>query len=484
VRALSPLAAFRGSLALLRRRPFAGLALGLALYTSLVSVCCGFGIVAAPWFSCELLALLLSAGLAAPLPRNRSWLWAGLYQMASVIVLSSVALLALMALGPAQPFAVAPSGGLEMPSELLKALSVGSIAGFLVIALTAHFEYAPLILIERGGSLIAALLESARVVSLTGVLRTFLLSSLAHGLPMLCAVGLIGVLALRATLAASVVFIVLLLPVLVLALVLGQGMLVASYLDLREQVTDPRSVPLGGEPSKVGTAVWASLLAFVALGPLLVSISLLKPALPSSVGLAREASVLFVMAPGPGDQPASERYVPGTALSVRASEREVRVVASDGGGSGAIPLPSPHVRRVRLWQGRPEGAAQPSVPRAESSFGIEIELADGRRLTTYVDEAGVRLDDSWEQRLAQRLSPSSGLFLVLCFAWTAAWIARALPPQARIRRKLSGHRPLGLDLEHEQRLRAALRARVIGAALWLLPPALASLAIGLSALLR
>jgi hypothetical protein len=36
---------------------------------------------------------------------------------------------------------------------------------------------------------------------------------------------------------------------------------------------------------------------------------------------------------------------------------------------------------------------------------------------------------------------------------------------------------------HEQRLRAALRARVIGAAIWLLPPALGSVAIGLSALL-
>jgi hypothetical protein len=124
------------------------------------------------------------------------------------------------------------------------------------------------------------------------------------------------------------------------------------------------------------------------------------------------------------------------------------------------------------------------VPRAESSFGVEIELADGQLSTTFIDEAGVRLDDSWEQRLSQRLSPLSGLLLISCFAWTAAWIARALPPQARIRRKLSGQRPAGHDLEHEQRLRAALRARVIGAALWLLPPALGSLAIGLSALLR
>jgi hypothetical protein len=222
------------------------------------------------------------------------------------------------------------------------------------------------------------------------------------------------------------------------------------------------------------------LLAFVTLGPLLVSFSLLKPALPAAVGLDPAASVLFAVAPG---QSEAERYIPGTALALRVSAREVRVVASDGGGAGTIPLPKQPVARVRVAHARPS-FAEPLVPRAESNFGVEVELSDGRLLTTFIDEAGVRLDDSWEQRLSQRLSPLSGLLLVSCFAWTAAWIARALPPQARIRRKLSGQRPLGHDLEHERRLRAALRARVIGAALWLLPPALGSLAIGLSALVR
>lgn len=475
---LSPLAAFRASIALLRQRPLAGLALGVALYTSLASVCCGFGVIAAPWFSCELLALLLSNGTGETPARHRGWLWAGLYQMAAVIVLSSVALLALMALGPAQPLGGQP--GLALPDGLLQALSVGSVAGVLVLALTAHFEYAPLILIERGGTLSAALLESARVVGLSGVLRTFVLSCFAHGLPMLCGVGLIGLLALRATLASSVQFILLLLPLLVLALVLGQGMLVASYLALRDQVTDPRRVPPGAEPSKVATAMWASLLAFVALGPLLVSFSLLKPGLPSAVALDPAADALFEVRPAAAD---IERYIPGTALSLVVGPRLVRVLASDGGGAGSVPLPRQPVRRVRVAPARP-GENPPGPPRGESSFGIEIELADGRVLTTFVDEAGVRLDDSWEQRLSQRLSPISGVVLVTCFAWTAAWIARALPPQARIRRRLSGQRPVGHDPEHEQRLRAALRARVIGAALWLLPPALASLAIGLSALLR
>ncbi|HTV22827.1 MAG TPA: hypothetical protein VMG12_29255 [Polyangiaceae bacterium] len=476
--ALSPLAAFRAALALLRIRPVAGLALGAALYISLISVCCGFGVVAAPWFSCELLALLLSNGTGETEARHRGWLWAGVYQMASVIVLSSVALVALMALGPAQPLGGAP--GL-LPAELLQALSVGSVAGVLVLALTAHFEYAPLILIERGGSLSAALLESARVVGISGVLRTFVLSCFAHGLPMLCGVGLIGLLALRATLASSVLFIVLLLPLLVLALVLGQGMLVASYLELRAQVTDPRRVPAGAEPSKVATSVWAGLLVFVALGPLLVSLSLLKPSLPSAVSLDPAAEVLFAAEPAASDQP---HDLPGTALSLLVGPRMVRVVASDGGGAGAIPLPRQPVRRVRVAVARPPDSAPLAPPRAESSFAVEIELADGRVLTTFIDEAGVRLDDSWERRLTQRLSKLSGLLLVTCFAWTAAWIARALPPQARIRRRLSGQRPLGHDPEHEQRLRAALRARVIGAALWLLPPALVSLAIGLSALVR
>lgn len=479
MRALGPAAAFRASIDLLQRRPFPALALGLALYTSLASVCCGFGVVAAPWFACELLSLLLGAGLGHSLLRTRSWLWAGLIQMFTVIVLTSVALIALMSFGVAGLGQTAPRVGEALPLQVGQGLFVGASAGALVLSITVYFEYAPSILIERGGGFTAALLESARIVALHGAARTWLTSALARGLPLLGAVLVLGLLALRASLSATLAFVLLLLPLLVLLLLIGQGMLAASYLHVRAEVTDPARVPFGGEPSKRGTALWTILLSCVALGPVLVSSSLLKPSMPRVGGVPAELAVLAETDAGPQ---ARTLYVPHTALSLVVSQSDVRVVASDGGGAGSIPLPRQAVVHVRVVA-MPLPALQ-RAPRGESTLAIALRLADGRELTTWIDEAGVRLDDTWERRLALRLSPWEALSLVICFAWTALWIARSLPPQARIRRKLSSqrahHHP---DLEHEQRLRTALRARVLQASLWLLPPALGSIAIGLSALL-
>jgi hypothetical protein len=474
LRALGPVAALRASLTLLRGRPFAALALGLALYTSLVSLCCGFGVVAAPWFACELLALLLGVGVEHSLPRTRSWLWAGLIQMFSVIVVASVATLALMSFG-----VLGTSHASSLGRGLSESLLVGAVAGALVLTLTVYFEHAPSILIERGGGFSAALLESARLVALHGALRTWLTSALARGLPLLGGVLVTALITLRSDPATIVMFVLLLVPLLVLLLLLGHGMLAASYLHLRAEVTDPTQVPFGGEPSKLGTAVWTLLLSAVALGPVLVSASLLKPSVP--LAEAPPAALETVLAAQVSDATTRTLYVPHTALRLVASRSEVRVVASDGGGAGAIPLPdSARVRALRVARMR----SPRSLPRGETTLAVAIELEGGRVLTSWIDDAGVRLDDTWERRLSLRLSPWAAGLLVVCFGWTATWIARSLPPQARIRRKLSlqraGARP---NLEHELRLRAALRARVVTASLWLLPPALGSIAIGLSALL-
>ena len=454
-------------------------AIGVALYTSSTSVCCGFGVIAAPWFACELLGLLLSAGLGKTMPRHAAWLWAGLVQMIAIVLLTSVAALALMSLAP--DMAMRGAGQSSLPWQLGQGLLVMTIAGGLVLSLTVHFEHAPAILIDRGGGFIAALLESARLVSRYGTLRTAATSALAHGLPMAAGLALIVVLAMRATLASAVGFAVLMLPLLVLSLVLGQGMMVASYLHLREHVTDPGQVPLEAAPSRSGTAVWAVLLSCVALGPLAVTLGLLKPALPLDQGLPADAALLLQLTATPK---ARELYVPGTALTLRVAQSGVRLVGSDGGGAGAIPLPRGPVRTVRVAQVRADDLKLERRPPGEVTFAIETRLASGRVLTSWIDEAGVRLDDSLGRRLSLRLSPSGALLLVLCFAWTAIWISRSLPPQARIRRKLAAKRPVGLDAEHERRLRVALRARALGTAMWLIPPALGSLTIGLSALVR
>jgi hypothetical protein len=217
------------------------------------------------------------------------------------------------------------------------------------------------------------------------------------------------------------------------------------------------------------------------IGPMAVMLALLKPALPRDQALGPEHAVLLAIEPRASPR---ELYIPGTALLLRVTSSEVRVSGSDGGGAGAIALPSERVRSVRVAKARPPSEDELRAPRAESTFAIEIRLASGRALTTWIDEAGVRLDDSFGRRLALRLTPLAGFSLVLCFAWTAVWIARSLPPQARIRRTLAREQPADLDAEHERRLRLALRTRALGAAVWLVPAALGSLAIGLSALLR
>jgi hypothetical protein len=78
VRALGPLCRPPRLARAAEGRPFAALALGLALYTSLVSLCCGFGVVAAPWFACELLALLLGVGVEHSFAAQSLLAWAGL----------------------------------------------------------------------------------------------------------------------------------------------------------------------------------------------------------------------------------------------------------------------------------------------------------------------------------------------------------------------------------------------------------------------
>jgi hypothetical protein len=481
VRALTVGPAFRASLALLERRPYAASALGLALFTSLASVCCGFGVIAAPWFACELLALLLSVGLDRPLVRSSAWLWAGLVQMVAVVLLTTVASLALMSLGPSVVPGATGHADQGLLSRVGQALAVSGVAGGLVLSLTVYFEHAPLILIERGGGFMAALLESARLVARSGTLRTWLTSALAHGLPVGATVATLLLLASRERLQSSVALALLLLPLLVFSLIAGQGMIVASYVHLRDEVTDPARVRLEAAPSKSGAAVWGFLLSCVMLGPLAVMLALLKPALPRDHALGSGHVVLLALEPDPGPR---ERYIPGTALLVRVTQTEVRVSASDGGGAGAIALPDARVRSVRVVRARPPSEDETRPARGESTFAIETRLAGGRVLTTWVDEAGVRLDDSLGRRLGLRLSPLAGFSLVLCFAWTAAWIARSLPPQARIRRTLAREQPADLDAEHERRLRLALRTRALVAALWLVPAALGSLAVGLSALLR
>ena len=76
------------------------------------------------------------------------------------------------------------------------------------------------------------------------------------------------------------------------------------------------------------------------------------------------------------------------------------------------------------------------------------------------------------------------LALGMCLVWTAVWVALALPPQGRLRKRLSEQ--LSASDDHPSisgELDRLLRKSALIAAAWLAPPALVSLAIGLWAAL-
>jgi hypothetical protein len=351
--------------------------------------------------------------------------------------------------------------------------------GSLAVALSVPFEHAPAILIDRGGSLQAAVLESSRLVAASGTFRTWLTSVVAHGLQLLPGFVAVALAAGYAPLHNTLLWGLALLPVVALGLALGQGMVVASYLNLRDQVLDPAAVPHEIAPSKSGAFVWNLLLLAVLLGPLLVSAALTKPACPEETAMPAGLPVLLSIEASAKER---DRYIPDSALTLKVSDTGIAVVASDGGGVGKLPLPGP-VARVRVARPSKLPPTFEELRRASSTYVLEAELRDGRRFTSWVDEAGVRLDDSLTRRLSALLPSWAPPLLGVCLAWTAVWIVWALPPLARLRKRLIEDSSANPEGPQGDQLKAALRRRALASAIWLVPAALCSLWIGLWAAL-
>ena len=450
----------------------ATLSVAVALLASLLAVCCGLGIFAAPWFMCELFALQISSGTGRTTQRSSTWLWAALVQLLAVVVLCSLAFLTLLALGPDVLLGGVAQAVRPTDARLIESLGLLFGAGGLAIALVVHFEHAPSILIDRGGGLLFALLESARLVAANGVVRSWLTSTTAHGLQLAPAVAVVVLAVSRGTLSSTVFWGLISLPVLALCLALGQGMVVASYLAVRDAVPDPTGLStraLGGRSA----VLWLSLLALVMAGPGAVSVALLRPAFVGEGGLPSSAPVLLELAAA---DEVREVYLPDTALRLAVSERAVRVLASDGGGAGTLPLTAARIKLVRVARALPPS---PEGLPVEPAYAIEVVLADGSqpsRYTTWIDDAGVRLDDSLGRRFEQLLPHHSSLIFLFCLLWTAIWMALALPPQAHLRKVFADTRAPSAARAFEQ--------RAVRSACWLLPAALLSSALGAWAVLR
>jgi hypothetical protein len=242
---------------------------------------------------------------------------------------------------------------------------------------------------------------------------------------------------------------------------LGQGMITWSFAQ--------RSGPLPAFPARSrlpwrarsAMALWSvllvtPLLSFGALGASLGR--------PSRVPLGALSAEMEPMGTLEVTETRTGLVVPATALTVRADRRTVRVEASDGGGAGRLPLRS-HlpIDRVRIG-------------RTRDRYAIEIQQGALRSMT-FVNRAGVRLDDDMRAHLSDRVTQLDLALMVLGLILTAAIQLPLLAAAGRVLRGYEPNDPAAVAAL----LRGANRALLWG--LFLAPIAAWSLWSGVHALL-
>lgn len=433
--------------------------LGVALVLAMASVCCGLGAVAAPWFGCELFATQIGAATGSRPPRTRAWLSAGLFLFGAVVIVTSAAWLATLGLGV--DVAVL-SEGIQPEGDDLRTVAWAVLGALLALVFIVPFLYAPMILVDRGGSIGGAALESARlVVQRGGALAHLGLSISSHLVqtsPLILAAALTVALAGRTEVPWAVLGV---LPLLSITVPLGQGMIVSAWVSRREELVDPVRTRVAGRPRRASSVALAAVLVAPALSIGLVVASLARPSQPQE-GAATGGTVLLDRTLEPG---ARESFpVRDTALAVRVVEGWVAIEASDGGGAGSLPRPTDAAaERVR-------------VVRERDAYGIEVS-AEGRAWVTWVTRAGVRLDDGLQARFADRMPLAALLVLGAALLLTPVIVVRVLVRLAEVRR-MAAAGVEGAELDGPRR--EARRAGWVTVAL-LAPLSAAALAVGILA---
>jgi hypothetical protein len=407
---------------------------------SLLSVCCGLGLLATPFFICELLALQLTASNVQPLERAPAFMRAGGLILAGMAMIGAVLVISLLAgTSVSSPTALAPSA--------VAAALLGSAASWLLLT---PLLYAPIVLLEHSVSPELALAHSAHTVLRTGLfanLRLALAVFCVQYAPFALAAWLVSVDDARAAL-----WVLCFAPLVCISVPLGQGMLVSAYVQTSERRAPFAALP---DPLRHWVRIWAVLIVLPILSLLLLELGLSRPA-----RIARAApedlpngEVVHVLVPSARAQ---SLELPATALRLQVSTGQVSVTASDGGGVGELPLMAAEpIDRVR-------------VVRVRDSFVIELSQG-GSTYLTRIDRAGVRLDDDLAARLRDRGRPWQWLFLLCTLLFTVLSSAPVLANLAR-----AGSQPVAANALFGKALR---RARLL--ALLLLPWGAGSLTMAL-----
>lgn len=435
-------AALAASFAAFRKRPGTSSALGAAAGLSLLSVCCGLGLLTTPFFICQLLALQLGAATGNHFARGPAFVRAGAVLFAFMLMVGAVTVISLlMGSNAGGPSALSPSG--------VGAALLGSAVAWLLIA---PLMYAPLMLLEHPVSPELALARSAQITLRTGVLAharlAFAVFCLQHA-PLLLGAWLISVDDARAALWALCFA-----PLLCVSVPLAQGMLVSAYVQVSERT--PRSLELPGHFRR-WVRVWLLLIVLPSVSLMLLELALSRPsrlAAMSGEG-APAGEVLGTFVPS---ERAQSLELPASALSLSFSTKEVRVAASDGGGVGPLPLAAAEpIARVR-------------VVRVRDAFAIEL-VQGAQTYVTRIDRAGVRLDDDLPARLRDRSQPWQWLYLLWTLLFT---VLSSVPVLADLAASHDGVPPTAAAAQ------ALRRARLL--AILLLPWGVGCLAMALYSL--
>lgn len=389
------------SVRLFGSRPAVSLALGAAVALSLLSACCGLGLLTTPWFVCELFGVQLAACTRRAPVRGPAFLRASWLLFWAVTMLGAVFTISLLAAG--SPSATTSPRGID---AVLRSGSGPALLGTaLAWLLMTPLLYAPLIALDQQASVELALVESARFVVRAGLrasARVSLLMYVVQHLP-------VALLALLVSLdpAQSALWLLGAAPLACVSIPLGQGMLVSAYVRVSARAAEAPAAPapLMAAPARRWVRVWGVLIGLPIVALVLLQLSLTRPS-RIALGAAPPGEQLIALEP---EQRAAtiELPPPASALTLRATQHEVSVAASDGGGVGELPLSvADPIRRVR-------------VVRVRDAFAIEL-LQGERTYLTLIDRTGVRLDDGLGARLRDRSQPWQWLYLGVTLLLTVA----------------------------------------------------------------
>lgn len=447
---LDPAALARGSLRLLRAHPVVSLSIGSAVVLTLLAVPTGLGALLAPWFVCELFAVQLAMLGETPEPRGRGWASAALVVFFTVVVIAIAGWIAALGFGPDFTTADRSLAPLPWPEALRRGLLV---AGTLALAVAAGtpFIYTPLVLLDRGGRLGGACLESAALVRRGGALRHYALAFFAYLLSLSPALASMIIVARTVERAATPLGALVALPLLPASIPLGLGLVTNAYLAQRKALPEAHLVRASGDLPR-GLVAFLSVVSLAPLvGLLLMAGAGLVPSRPR-VGTLPEGARVIVDAPA-----RAHIDVPHTTIEIDLEGSDASVFAGDRDGVGPLPPTfSTAIERVRVGQ-------------IGDDFTIELVAApsEGSRIVR-VDRAGLRVDDSVEARLRSRSPDEVLIGFIVSFAICALGSLAYLGPLGEARAK------------KRQRLVANRRALV--AALAVMPFSLMAFAAGAIAL--